>query len=497
MGGFKLDPSKTQAAKLLLQKKATEEIWRRGEFIDLLLKGPQKEMYHFFETNGQTMTFFLCSRRLGKSFTLVSTAVAECLKTPNTKVLYLSTTTDQVREIIDQTAEVVLETCPEDLKPTVRQKENKYVFKNGSEIRVKGLDKTGGNAIRGVKAHLVIFDEACFMVDLLNTLDSVVMPMVIATGGRIIFGSTPPDSPGHDSISIIARCEDSDSLIKRDIYTMEGILYSAKQIEEFEKQAGGKRSTVFRREYLAEIVAEESLAIVPSFDDPTRERLCRAVLFPTKRQPEIDTPYTPDCYVGMDLGFRDLTVALFGYWDYPHARLVIQDELTWNDKRATTDNIANDIKEKEAFLWGNRPPFGRFCDNDPRFIEDIKKMHDLRFKRTDKDNKEAQVNQLNILVSDGKLFIDPRCKTLIKQLRYGLWKENRREFQRNKELGHCDAVDALLYLLRNINKSRNPMPQNLYASSHYAMHDWTAALNPEENTLKDVFNKAFFRGPHE
>lgn len=488
--GFKLDPEKTQAAKLLLQKKATHEIWKRGEFVDLLLKGPQKEMYEFFESNGQTMTFFLCSRRLGKSYTLVSTAVAECLKTPGTKVLYLSTTTDQVREIIDQTAEVVLETCPEELKPTVRQKENKYVFKNGSEIRVKGLDKTGGNAIRGVKAHLVIFDEACFMVDLLNTLDSVVMPMVIATGGRIIFGSTPPDSPGHDSISIIARCEEAGSLIRKDIYTMLDILYSGKQIAEFEKQAGGKDSTVFRREYLAEIVAEESLAICPGFTDAARDEIVGEYTFPTQNTGQIP-PFYPDCYVGMDLGFRDLTVALFGYWDYPQARLVIQDELVWDDKRSTTDQIAADIKRKEKELW-DREPYGRFCDNDPRFIEDIRRMHDLRFKRTDKDNKEAQVNQLNILINDRRLVIDPKCKTLIKHLRYGLWKENRREFQRTKELSHCDAVDALVYLMRNINKHRNPVPAVIRSSAAYVMHDWGKALNEEESTLKSVFKKLGF-----
>jgi len=490
MKEFNFDPSKTRAAKLLIQRKATEEIWRRGEFVDLLLKGPQKDMYEFFKNNGQTMTFFLCSRRLGKSFTLLSIAVAECLKKAGTRVLYLSTTTDQVREICDQTADVVLETCPAELRPIVKQKENKYVFKNGSEIRVKGLDKTGGNAIRGVKAHLAIFDEACFMVDLENTVRSVVLPQVIASGGRILFGSTPPDTPGHESIQFIANCEENNSLIKKTIYDMQGVLYTDRQIAEFEKQAGGEESTVFRREYLAEIVTEETLAIVPSFDDDKREELVQILDFPNERE-NVDYPkFWPDCYVGMDLGFRDLTVALFGYWDYPHARLVIQDELIWDDKRATTDVIAKDIKAKEEALWGQKP-YGRFCDNDPRFIEDIKKLHDLHFKRTDKDKKEAHVNQLNILVNDSKLIIDPRCKTLIKHLRYGLWKDNRREFQRTKELSHCDAIDALIYLMRNINKVKNPLPHVIKASSQYAMHDWNAALNGEESSLDKTFKTLF------
>ncbi len=482
---------RTNAAKLKLQEKATEELWRRGEFVDLILNEPQKDMYKAFTASDFVMFFFLCSRRLGKSYSLYAIAVAECLKNPRTKVLYLSTTTDQVREIVDQTAEVVLETCPFDLMPKVRQKENKYVFPNGSEIRIKGLDKTGGNAIRGVKADLVIFDEACFMNDLLNILDSVVMPMVIATGGRILFGSTPPDSPGHDSVSIVARCEENNAIIRKTIYDTLGVLYNQKQINLFEEQAGGRESTLFRREYMAEIVAEKTLAIVPAFTQAAQEEIVQRPIHPMENVDSM--PFWPDCYVGMDLGFRDLTVALFGYWDFPNAQLVIEDELIWSEKDANTSKIAADIKLKEKELWGERPPHARYCDNDPRFIEDIKVLHDLKFKRTAKDNKEASVNQLNILVNEDKLRINPKCKVLIKHLRYGLWKETRKEFQRSKELGHCDAVDALIYMLRNVARSRNPVPNQYFNPGKFIMHDWGEQLNKEKDDIGNIFKKLLGR----
>lgn len=476
-------------AQEILKLKAREELWRRGQIADLILKGPQKEMYEAFEASNSTMFFLLCSRRLGKTVTLLTTAVSECIQNPKHKVLFLSTTTEQVREIVDQTADVVLDTCPVEMKPILKQKENKYVFPNGSEIRVKGLDKVGGSAIRGVKAHLVVFDEACFMSDLKDALDSVVMPMVIATGGRILFGSTPPDTPGHDSIGIIARCEEEGALIKRDIYSMQGILYTEAQIKEFEKQAGGKDSTLFRREYMGEVVVETELAILPSFTEERAKELTEPVIFPTHRQD--DTPFWPDTYVGMDLGFRDLTVALFGYWDYPNATLVVQDELVWGDKTATTANIAQDIIKKEKELWGTNKVTLRVCDNDPRFIEDIRTQHGLRFKRTDKDNKEAQVNMINIMINEGQIRIDPKCKTLLKHMKYGLWKENRREFQRNKELFHSDAIDALIYMVRNIKRNRNPIPRNFYDPGRYTMHDWGNELNqPNLGSLGEI-KKAF------
>lgn len=473
-------------AKLAVQQKAVGELWRRGDIVDILLKPYQLDMYKAFQNSECVMFFLLCSRRLGKSTLLLTTAVSECLKKPSCKVLYLSTTTDQVREIVGQTAEVVLETCPESLKPVFKQKENKFVFKNNSEIRVKGLDKSGGSAIRGVKADLVIFDEACFMVDLQNILDSVVMPMVIATNGRILFGSTPPDTPGHDSIGIIARCEQDGALLIKDIYCAKDVLYTDKQIKEFEKQAGGVNSSIFRREYLAQIVVEDSLAICPSFD-ATRD--VREMVFPTSK--EVAVKYFPDTYVSMDLGFRDLTVALFGYWDYPTAQLVIQDELVWKDKRANTANVAADIKAKEYDLWKREAKY-RFCDNDLRFIEDIRTMHKLRFKATDKDNKEAQVNMLNILFSSEQIAVHPRCRTLITHLKYGVWKESRKEFQRTAQLYHCDAIDALVYMVRNINRHRNPMPETTFKSDKYVMHDWGKDLNEKSTTdlegaLKELF----------
>lgn len=471
----------TQAARLKLKNLASAELWRRGEFAPLLLKGPQLEMLNAFDASSNIMFFFLCSRRLGKTVTLFSLAVRECLQKPGARVLYLSMTTDQVREIVDQVEEVVFENCPDDIKPKFKSKEGKFVFPNGSEIRIKGLDKAKGSSIRGVKAHLIIFDEACFMDDLNGIVNSVAMPMVIATKGRILFGSTPPATPGHDSIEILARCEEKGALITRDIYSMRGVLYDDKQIAEFEEEAGGRDTTTFRREYLAQVVVETDLAIVPA---ATPERMAAIVR-------EVQTPvgYFPNCYVGLDIGTRDLTVALFGYWDYENAKLVIQDEMVLADKKVTTENIAAGIKDTEKRLWKGRPPYKRFSDNEPLLLRDLKNLHGLDLRVTAKDNKEAQVNQLNIMVNNETILIDPRCKTLIAHLKYGVWNKNRTEFGRSKALGHADAIDALIYLLRNVKRNRNPVPNEFYHPGSYTNHG--GILNAPANNGWEDLAKAF------
>jgi len=175
---------------------------------------------------------------------------------------------------------------------------------------------------------------------------------------------------------------------------------------------------------------------------------------------EVPPPhYIPDTYVSLDIGFRDLSVALFGWWDYENAKLIIEDEIVLAGSEATTDNIAKRITDKEYELWKHTVVHKRICDTDPRLIEDLKKISNLHFRPTKKDNKEAQVNQANIMIARNQIIIHPRCKTLILHMRYGIWNDARTQFARTKALGHCDAVDALLYMIRNVDRGNNPITE--------------------------------------
>ncbi len=233
---------------------------------------------------------------------------------------------------------------------------------------------------------------------------------------------------------------------------------------------------------MASVEIESELAIVPA---ATEEKLAAI----TKDVP-IPTGYWPDTYVGLDIGFRDMTVALFGFWDYENARLVIQDEAVFKEKSANTENMAKVIKDVERSLWGSITPFKRYADNNqPILLNDFRRLHNLDFKITPKDNKEAQVNHLNIMVANEQIVISPRCKTLLSHMRYGTWKENRLEFARSKELGHCDAIDALIYLLRNVKRNRNVMPNEHYAASTHVRHG-ADQLQLERNTNWDALRAA-------
>jgi len=477
---IKLNLDKSRAAQIQAKKKATATLWRTGKFTDLLLNSYQQDMLRSYDESDYVMHFLLSSRRIGKTWVESTVALRQCLARPNSRVLFLSTTTEQVEEICDQTFSLLLESCPPELKPEYQKKSHKYIFPNGSEIRVKGLDKSGGDAIRGVKAHLVIFDEACFMRGLNNIIDSVVMPMVIATKGRILFGSTPPSTPGHDSIDIIRRCEIEKALCKKDLMVSLNVLYEQRQIDEFIRQAGGIDSSVCRREYFCEIVTEADLAIFPACTEGKMKEIVKDTPFPK---------HPVDRYVSMDIGFRDLTVILFGYWDYPRAKLVIQGEVVMAKNKADTDSVAKEIKKKETELWGKITPKKRVCDTDPRMIADLRKLSKIKFTATKKDDKQAKINQTNLMFLNCDIEINPRCTTLIDHCRYGVWKENFTEYQRTKAMGHFDAVDALVYLVRNISRNNNPIPANTYSPSEFVDHDLFVEKQEKHSKIKNLFTR--------
>ncbi len=443
----KINLENTAAAKRAGRTRAIRALWQKGEFYKLTLDVLQQELREAFYASDSILFFLLCARRLGKSWTLCQLAVEAAQAKPNQRILYLSKTTDHVKEIVDQTMSLILETCPINMRPDFRARDNKYLFPNGSEIRLKGMDKAGPDAIRGVKAHLAVLDEACFMDNLQQIVNSILMPMVIPTGGRIIFGSTAPDTPGHESIDVISRCAEAGALELRTIYDCPR--WTEDQIAVFEREAGGRETTTFRREYLCEIITDEERAILPSCTSARMQTMVR----------EIDPPdYIPDRYVSMDIGFRDLTVALFGYWDYELATLVIQDEVVIPTNQGSTDRIESEVVAKEKELWGKDPPFRRVCDTDLRLIKDLNDKGTLRFLPTRKDNKEAQVNRTNIMIINGQIVVHPRCKVLAAHMQYGIWNLQRTQFARTSSLGHCDAVDALLYMVRAISRNRNPKP---------------------------------------
>jgi hypothetical protein len=470
---------------------AIAELWKRGE-LSFKLDKNQKELRKLYRDGAQKTNVWLLSRRSGKSYALCVFALEECLKGPNRIVKFLSPTKLQLTNNIRPIMRKILDDCPEEFKPEFKQKDQIYYFKNGSELQLAGTDGGHAEKLRGGDSHAWFIDEAGSCNDLENIVNSVLIPTTFITKGKGILASTPPSEPDHEFLKFIETAEHKGSLVKKTIYDNPRL--TPKDIEEIIDELGGAQTDAFKREALCEIIKSASRAVLP---EVTPELLKEIVK-------EWPTPPHRDCYVAMDVGGNDMTAVLFAYYDFRADKIVIEDEIEMNlATNMTMKGLAEAIDDKECKLWLNvytnevKRPYARISDTNPIVINEIRHHSNgtLNFVPTKKDDKDAALNNLRMLLSNKKIIIHPRCERLIKHLLNVKWKSdiNHKEFARSPDDGHYDFVDAAVYLTRNITYTKNPYPST-YGLNMQDLHiqnptGFAQKHQSSENVYKTIFGR--------
>lgn len=397
----------------------------------------------------------LCSRRIGKSYLLAVLACEQAKKKTKSRIFWITATHKDTKNIVRPLMDKVLEDCPSSERPVYKAQDNKYVFPNGSEIFLIGVDKNPDGP-RGQEGELIILDEFCFIDKLNYLVGSVLLPMLMMTNGRILMASTPPKTTDHDSLEFIFEAQASGNFVKKTIYDCPRA--TPKMIAEYMAEAGGEDSANWKREYLCEILQDEERSVFPEFDEKTQQAIIK----------ELPRPAWATRYVGMDLGFTDNTAALFAWWDFENARLVVEDEYLAN--RQNTLQLATALKQKELHLWGNERPYKRVADhNNPQLIYDLNSIHGLTFSPANKDaGKEPMINKVRLALAAHQIIISPKCRNLINQLKFCRWKNSERvTFDRSEAWGHFDLADALILLFNSVNRGHNPIPKGYTPESVY------------------------------
>lgn len=455
----------------LTKTEIRNELWRRGD-LTWKMHIVQKEMYGLYKNAGPRSTqVWLLSRQTGKSYCLAMLALMECIQKPNSIVKLLTDTKLHVQTIFEPIFRELMEDCPDDIKPNYVPTKFVYEFQNGSQIQMAGTDAGNAERLRGQKSTLILVDEAGSCTKLNYNVLSILLPTTTHTGGKLILASTPPEEPDHDFIGFIEQAEQEKTLTRK-------TLFDNPLLSDFEKEnivskfPGGKNNTQFRREYLVEVVRDEKRTVIPEFDDTLASTIVREYPKPPF--------YTP--YVSMDLGVKDLTVVLFGYYDFKNDKIVIEDEICAKGSDLKFNIFAQDILNKEEKLWLNIYtneqilPEVRVSDVDLFSIQEINRQSNNRLNfipiKKEPGYKLPLINRLRIMLQSNKITIDPRCTTLIRHLKNARWKDasGRDDFARSPDDGHYDAVDAILYFIKSISYTKNPYPKN-YGGSDNTFHN--------------------------
>lgn len=430
---------------------AREALWNQG-VIHWLLHPGQKDLYDSYNNTQEKVLVWNCSRRLGKSYTLCIIAIETCLKKQNSLVKYCCAKQVDAKNIIRPLIREIIQSCPKEIRPEFKAYEKAYVFPNGSRIELSGLDAGRAESLRGGSADLGIIDEAGLVSDLSYILTSIILPTTTTTKGKIILASTPPKSSTHEYVDFVNEARIKGTLVTKTIY--DNPLIDKEELEKIIKQCGGINSVSFRREYLCQMITDINRAVIPEFTKELQQEIVK----------EWPKPPFYDAYVSMDLGLKDLTAVLFAYYDFKADKVIIEDEFSLNGQKFNTAILADNIRRKEEFCFSDpltkemKPPYLRVSDNNLIVINDLYQLHGLHFLPTRKDDRDAALNNLRMKIQEGKIIINPRCKTLIIHLEAATWNKARTELDRSPDNGHYDFLPALSYLIRNIQFNKNPYP---------------------------------------
>lgn len=460
----------TPEQKLEFTRQVHHRLWHAGD-VSYKFHATQAAIFRSLNGSKERQFFLLCSRRLGKTYMLLALAFMTCLRKAGARVLFLAPQARDAAEIATDTAAQLMADskhangeplfgCPAALRNKIEYKAQakEFHFPNGAILRLKGVNAEQADSLRGGATDLVILDEAGQMDNLDYIVKSVVLPMTLTTGGRILFATTPPVTPDHESKIIYDRLFELGATVKFTIRDAPHVPEDAKaemlrELGERDEDipailAGEKmpKTTAALRELFAEFVTDASMRVVPEFTLEVKRDVVKVV----------KPPAYFDTYVAMDPGFNDRTGILFAYYDWNEGNIVVQSEALLH--KASTSDIAKTIAETEYKLWkDDHPPHLRVSDVDPRLIKDLQERHGLVFMAADKQQSLAAVNLVRTMVLNREIVIDSSCVQLVHQLENTIWNRKATDFERTTD-GHGDLLAALKYLCRHVNRYKNPYP---------------------------------------
>ncbi len=443
---------------MLLSTDIQKAVWKRGD-LTYLCHSVQREMKNVFTTSPAHSTLvWLLSRQTGKTTLLAILAFEQCLKKPNSLVVFITDTKDHAQSIFSKKVEeTLLPECPEEFKPIWNAKGYTYTFPNGSIIRLFGSDNKHYDKIRGNKADLVLVDEAGFCRDLSDMVRKTLFPTTTHTKGKIILSSTLP--PGeHDFDMFVEEAKLEGFLTVKTIH--DNPLLTEEDKKAIAKKCGGIDSAEYKQEYLCLKVKDEENCPIPEYNADTAPLIH-------------NLPHKPlffSTYLAQDLGgSRDFTGILFGYFDFHNRLLVIEDELLIKNRKFIVKDVVKAIKDKYKEHWTNPHadeiiyPTKSVSDHNEIVLNEmrIESNGEVNFKFAKKDDKKAAISKVRTWFLEDRLKIHSRCVNLSRQLEFVKWANSQKDkFARDAAGGHYDLVDTLIYMVRSIDENKNPYPKN-------------------------------------
>ena len=412
--------------KKLDEEELIYQAWYRGR-LGYKLRPEQKDCLNLLRTMPKGLAVFNLSRRFGKTTTCLTYANEEANR-KRTHIRYATAFLSDLEGFLMPIFEQVLQDCPVRLRPSYHKSTKTWIYPRGSTIKLIGVDKNP-NGLRGNNIDILIMDESAFVRNLRTIYTSIVVPATMKRPFKLIFPSTPPESPEHFWASdLVPRAKARNTYVHRTIDDISDLDPIERQ--RLLDEVGGEFSVTARREFFGEIIADIERAVAVTFNEGLHVQQYEPAL----------------CFwqiFGDTGGVRDMTVVLKGTFCHRIKKIVVRSELVF-DNKTPTPVIVESIKS----AFGHMP---LVLDAPGQTLVDLGGLG-LTAMLPQKDDFSAGIQLLNKAFYSNEIVIHPDCHFLIKTLRGGLLNRQRSDFERSRELGHLDAIAALIYLIRSIDR---------------------------------------------
>ena len=356
-----------------------------------------------------------CGRRWGKSFFSILYLLSKPFK-PNERRWIIFPTYRQAKMV----SWSILKDVFAGKQVSINETELSITLDNGAKIELKGADKP--DSLRGVSTTMVVMDEYAFMKE--NVWGEIIQPTLAETQGTALFVGTPSGLNHFYDLYVKGQSTNSDYKSWQ-FTTLEGGFISEEEIENAKKNLD-KRT--FDQEYLASFLTAANRCAYNFSGDIH----CK-VMEKSSRM-----------FWGVDFGVASYMTAIL-MCENTAGEVYVFDEIGLQN--SNTFELSKMMQEKGRGLPVYPDPAGKArtsnsTKSDHRILQEA--GFTVISKKANPTQKD-RLNALNRMLEDArgfnKLFINPNCKNLIRDLELCTMENG--QILKTETLSHF--LDALCY----------------------------------------------------
>jgi len=279
---------------------------------------------------------------------------------------------------------------------SINETELSITLNNGAKIELKGADKP--DSLRGVSTTMVVLDEYSYMKE--NVWGEIIQPTLAETKGIAMFVGTPTGTQNHFYDLFVKGQSEGGDYKSWQFTTLEGGFISVEEIENAKKNLD-KRT--FQQEYEASFLTAAN-RVAYNFN---RDIHCKVM------------EKSPRMFWGVDFGVASYMTAVL-MCENTAGEIYVFDEIGLQN--SNTFELAQRMKQIAPGLPCYPDPAGKARTSNSTKSDHII-LQEAGFTVISKKANPTQkdrMNALNRMLEDAtgkhKLFVNPKCKNLIRDL---------------------------------------------------------------------------------